>query len=164
MQVPQADDFGKILNLTLLINEGLSDPKIISMRINLKHRQVLYYLQAGEILGFLEKQDKFFSLTPIGKVFASSSVNRKEVAFNALKKVPIINEVLKYAYTNKGKINKNEITSIIINHSGLSISTAKRRTNSIFNWLYWISYHFPSFCHCDGDYLKVYYTNGKSQS
>lgn len=160
MKVPQADDLGKVLLLPKFIESGATDSNALAQVAELAPRQVLYYVEAAEILGFVEREGKKFLLTPRGESFVGSS-NKKTRAFEALRQIPIIQEVVKYACENGGVIEKPQITELVENRAGLAPATAMRRANSIFNWLYWASYHFPEFCHCEGEQVRVYCKYGE---
>lgn len=161
MKAPQADDFGKVLQIPLLVKAGSTNSELLAKTSNLTPRQVLYYAEAAEMLGFIGKKDRKYFLTKEGENFANTE-EKKIVAFEALKRVPVIALTLQEACKNpEGKITKGHIADLIKSQTGLSDATAARRANSVFNWLYWASYHFPQFSHCEGEKVGVYCQYGQ---
>ena len=139
--IPQADDIEKIITLIKEVSEGFDDSQQIAERLNFTVRQSSYYRQATEILQFvsIDKNNKY-NLTEKGlELIRSEDKTVNELVNKQIINIPIINKIVKKLFSRKDKaILFDEIVSFIIEETGLSETTARRRTQTLFSWFRWI--------------------------
>jgi hypothetical protein len=155
MKVPQADDLQKILSIPEFVATGTVEVSNLVGNLKLNPRQAQYYFDAAEILGLVIREKNKFGLSELGLTYMNPNFDKKITVFKAMHAVPIIQEIIKFAFKkNNLAINREEIKDIIKNQGKLSESTAQRRVSSVFNWFNWLAYHFPNFCYCEDNQIR----------
>lgn len=105
-------------------------------------REVEYYMQAARILGFADYDAKHrvpFALTKQAHVFLAKETpsERKAVLSRAVRKVPVIEELL--AIHRENDLDVEEVAEFLreITDPPLRRNTARRRATTIIRWLEW---------------------------
>ena len=157
--IPQANDLNKVLKVPALIKGGVDTPAAIIKELDLGTvRQGLYYINAAEILGLIAGFRKH-ELTSLGVVFTGSNPERqKKIILESIRKIDVVKKIeLEAETSSESSINKNGVAKII-ESLGYSSSTAIRRADTLWNWFYWIQFHFPDYCVCEKDSIKILLT------
>ena len=138
--VPQADDIEKVLELPLLVAEGLDNSAVIAEHFGFDRRQSSYYREAAQALGLVALENSSYVLTDVGRGYVQLPANeRNELVCRLLLELPVMNEVLVYLLSKSTKrITKAEVASIIERISHLSGTTPARRAQTVFAWFRWI--------------------------
>ncbi len=138
--VPQADDIEKVLELPLLVAEGLDNSVVIAVHFGFDRRQSSYYREAAQALGLVTLENSSYILTDVGRRYVQLPANeRNELVCRLLLELPVMNEVLVYLLSKSTKrITKAEVASIIERISHLSGTTPARRAQTVFAWFRWI--------------------------
>lgn len=141
---PQADNFGRVINLCELLQEHPMTREEITISYAFNARQTNYYTDAARYLGLVDKQkddEIIFTLTPKGKSLLRLKYKQRQLAFcEAILAHKVFADCLKLWF-NRGQINNRDIVAIM-KQNGLynveSESTYNRRASTIRGWLEWI--------------------------
>lgn len=141
---PQADSFGRVINLCELLFERPLTRDEITEKYAFDVRQTNYYTDAARYLGLVEKQrsnDIIFNLTSKGRSILSLSYKQRQLAFcRCILSHRAFAESLRLWFRN-GEITKPEIIAIMKQsnlHNIEQDSTFVRRSSTIKSWLEWI--------------------------
>jgi hypothetical protein len=144
--VPQADDINKIYELLTAIDDGYSTKDEIAEFFNFEPRQALYYGEAAEYLGLINRIGGNFELSDIGSSLITVQPQLRQQYFaQCVRYSWIIRELFSIAEI-KGSFSVNDIDNIISSvptKGGISPrysgSTIKRRRQTIVSWLGWLA-------------------------
>lgn len=149
MDVPQADDVEKILDLPLAIADGNDTKRKIWLRYRFDIRQADYYLEATELLGLAKKVrgTDTYTLTREGKKYRSMDpTQQKLMVIRKMLCLPITTLVVADIISSPRKsTTKDDIERLIEEHAGIHGSTALRRAQTLVAWLRWIGEQTSSF-------------------
>src|SRR3989442_7504179 len=76
IQIPQADEIQRVMELLRFVGQGVKNAISISEKLGFEPRQSSYYREAAEILGFLDDKEAY-SLTQLGSEFVGSDQSGK---------------------------------------------------------------------------------------
>lgn len=143
-RVPQADTVAKIEEFPFLVRNGIDDAEQVAAYFDFTQRQSSYYRQAAEILGLIETDNHHYKLTSTGEEFVGLRPDRRnEMMAKQMLQVPVMNEVLQQLIQRLGQgggyLHKDDIASLIDEHTDLSGATLGRRAQSVLAWFTWIS-------------------------
>lgn len=107
LDIPQADDVNKIMQLPLRVVEGYNTSTKIQTVFGFVNRQSSYYRHAAELLGLVETNNDVYKLTEVGKNYIQLSADKKSnFICKLLLQFPIINEVFLEITSDKEQICK----------------------------------------------------------
>lgn len=140
LDIPQADDVNKIMQLPLRVVEGYNTSTKIQTVFGFVNRQSSYYRHAAELLGLVETNNDIYKLTEIGKNYIRLSADKKSnFICKLLLQFPIINEVFLEIMSDKDKVvSKQDIILLLRKTSNLTGSTLERRARTIISWFRWM--------------------------
>src|SRR2546425_2847801 len=125
MNIPQADDVVKILDLPLAVADGANTKRLVTKRYGFDERQADYYLEACEMLGLVNREEGIYILTREGKKYLQLDPPRQKLAIiRKMVVVPIVAQVVAELVTSETKvISKEEVESLIEEHAGIHGTT-----------------------------------------
>lgn len=139
--VPQADDLSKIVDLPLLVRDGVDTAKAWSERYGITVRQGSYYRQAAEALGLVRLEGDEFVLTREGKTYVQlNQAQRDERIAELLLKNPLLNSVFHLA-RERGPdgVGDSDVARLIEEMSHLRGTTPARRAKSVRSYFRWLA-------------------------
>ena len=138
--VPQANDVDKILDLPLAVAEGINTKNSIIRRYDFDGRQADYYLEAGEILGLVERESGMYLLTDDGTEYQGMNSNqRRMMVASKMVAVPIISIILgKLVTSDRKTLMKADVELVIRKYTDIRGTTIRRRANCVIKWLQWL--------------------------
>lgn len=128
------------MDLPLAIADGDDSPQLVTQRYGFKRRQVAYYIQAAEMLGFVEKRNGRYTLSRIGKQYvALTQTQRKDLLVRRILSLPIMMLIIvELIMSPYHRLSREQVQQIAATRSAISGSTIGRRAQSIFAWLDWV--------------------------
>lgn len=140
IDIPQADDLDKIIELPFLIARGIDTDYKMSTHFQFSKRQSSYYRKAAETLGLVGTDRSRYYLTDKGKKYIQLPIKmRKKYFIKLLLEFPVIHQIFFNLSADPNKpITKNNTIEILKENSSLTGTTLNRRTQTIFAWLKWI--------------------------
>ncbi|MCG3255498.1 MAG: AAA-associated domain-containing protein [Candidatus Heimdallarchaeota archaeon] len=155
--IPQADDMNKVIKLVQEVSKGFNDSKQISEKLDFTVRQSSYYRQAAEILQLvhLDKENRY-SLTEKGlELLKVPEEKQSELIQQQLLSVPIVKKIVSLIMSKKEqRITFEELIPFVIENTGLSENTARRRIKTLRSWFSWLEKKIGTF-ETTKDYLKL---------
>ena len=141
MRIPQADDVAKIEDVPLAVKDGYNTAKAISSRYRFNRRQGDYYLQAAELLGFVQRRGNRYLLTSFGHQYLRLTPGeRRQMFVRSMLLFPAITRVIAELFVSpNNRLTRRQVISLFSTHSGISGTTVDRRGQSIFSWLSWLA-------------------------
>ncbi len=138
--VPQADRIEKVAVIPFLVDEGYDTPNKLAPLLEFSPRQGRYYLDAAGSLGLLERN---YRLTTLGLEYLSSTPDiRHQILAKAILSLPIAQEILAYLVMAPSRtLHKDFLVELTRCSTGLAPATARRRTQTLWNWLAWVTHH-----------------------
>lgn len=134
-EVPQADDFAKVIDFPLQVAAGYDDAGLIAGAFDFTPRQSSYYRRAAEQMGLVNG----YALTDLGRsVTELSPREREEKMIAVLLAQPVIRHAIEVALRGAGTISKAGVAASIDKYSALGENTIGRRTSSVISWLRWL--------------------------
>ncbi len=134
-EVPQADDFAKVIDFPLQVSAGCDDSGKIAGAFDFSERQSSYYRRAAEQMGLIQG----YNLTDEGRAYIELSAGeRQEKMIANLLRQPVIRCALESALKGDGTINKAAVAASIDKHTSLTGDTVPRRAISVISWLRWL--------------------------
>jgi hypothetical protein len=160
LSVPQADDIVKILDLPLAIAQGANTKYLLTKHFGFDERQSDYYLEVGEMLGFVNREEGIYILTPDGKKYLRMDPPRQKLAVTRrMLAIPIVAHVVAELITSERKVlSKDEVESIIEERAGIHGTTVPRRAHTLMAWFEWMGEETGVFS-VDGDTIKLAYSS-----
>lgn len=144
---PQADSFNLVIQTLFLINDGINTSSEVAENLGYDKRQGNYYIAACRYLELIQKENKEYILTNLGKkIIDSNELKMNEILFKQILKHKVFNLVFK-EYIESGKLlNNDEIAKLISLHipelsstkNGSYNSTPKRRASTVRSWVNWL--------------------------
>lgn len=134
--IPQADRLEKVVQAVEAIYEGARTDSDIADDLEFTARQGRYYRHAAEILGFIENENNYATVTELGKRLAISEQSHKaSIVKQAITKNPLFQAVIKF-FENKQQVKADDLKDFVISISDNEAqSTIPRRVNTILSWL-----------------------------
>ncbi len=137
--IPQADSIGKILDILEELASGPANDDDLAGILGADRRQGTYYRLAAESIGLVESHDEKAHLTPRGSMLANKLVEGPE-QIEFLRTVILVNPVLREVVgrletAGPRGILFSEITNLLAEASGISETTAQRRSRTVVEWL-----------------------------
>ena len=138
-EVPQADDFAKVIDFPLQVAAGFDDSGLIAGAFDFSQRQSSYYRRAAQQMGLVKGKNGRYNLTGAGRAYIELSASeRQEKMIANLLRQPVIRFAIESALKNAGVISKAAMAASIEKHSALSGDTVHRRALSVISWLRWL--------------------------
>ena len=144
---PQADSFGRVINLCeLLKQKNTLTKEEITQEYDFSWRQAGYYSHAAIYLGLVERTRKnkmsVYQLSERGvKLFELSIKNRELELIELILAYGIFHKTLKLYFKQGDVPSKKEIIEIMCDadlHRVKSIETYERRSSTVLCWIKWI--------------------------
>src|SRR5437867_800871 len=125
MDVPQADDIVKILDLPLAVADGANTKHLLTKRYGFDERQADYYLEACELLGLVDRVEGLYVLTLDGKKYLRMDPPRQKIdLIRRMLVIPIVSQLVAELITSDEKcLSKDDVESIIEQHAGIHGTT-----------------------------------------
>lgn len=140
--VPQADSFGRVVEIPLLVAQGINASARVAAHYGFAPRQSSYYRQAAEFLGLvlLDRRTNVYQLTDLGHEYVSRGADeRRELLAGLLARFPPMRATLELsAKSGERGIGRKEIAALIARHSAIGKSTPARRASTLLAWLRWL--------------------------
>ncbi|MBW3636411.1 MAG: hypothetical protein KY445_08095 [Armatimonadetes bacterium] len=139
-EIPQADDFSKIMELPLKIAEGYDDSGLMATAFDFDARQSSYYRKACEQMGLVTSHLGRYILTEQGRDYiALPSEERTRFMMKMMLAQPIVEAAFDDALRHPNHlISLQNISARIEKESHLSGETVRRRAQSVRSWLRWL--------------------------
>jgi len=134
--IPQADSLENVRRIIDAVADGAKTKADVSDRTGINPRHVLYGLHTARVLGFLMEEDGGFGPTDAGKSLrdlAAGGTEEREAFRKAIQASEIIDAIAPQILTDKPP-TQDAITQKIVKLSGLSESTAGRRSQTLISW------------------------------
>lgn len=135
---PQADKLDKVALIPFLAAEGQNTPEELSEIFDFSPRQGRYYLDACRALGLLDDEG---NPTSDGMTYIRCAPEvRHRLLCRSVLGLPVMREIISSLLLSSGaSMNKNEVEQVVQQTTSLAPTTAKRRTQTVWSWLSWIS-------------------------
>ena len=134
--VPQEDDLAKVRLVLGAVALGLQDTQSIAEKSGVSRRHVGYAINASIVLGWLAEGDEQLVVSPAGTaVLAQPQGSPEERAM--LRAAVVGSKVLQQLAPDllaEAEPSREAIAERIRQASGLSASTAERRTRALISW------------------------------
>lgn len=139
-EIPQADDFSKIIEFPLQVAAGHNDSGLIASAFDFVERQSSYYRRASEQMGLIRSENGRYCLTNEGQQYTELSASeRQEQMITMLLQQPVVRHAIENALrTSSLQINLSDIEDSIAQNSALSGQTVHRRAQTVRCWLRWL--------------------------
>ena len=138
-EIPQADDFGKVIAFARQVAAGYDDSELIAGAFDFSSRQSSYYRRAAEQLGLVYGQGGRYFLSDEGRRLNELSAGEREEQMIAkLLQVPVVRHAIQSALGGSGVISKAAVAASIQAHSKVGGDTIARRATSVISWLRWL--------------------------
>lgn len=139
-EIPQADDFSKIIEFPLQVAAGFNDSGLMAGAFDFAERQSSYYRRANEQLGLVHLESGRYCLTEAGRHYIElSAFERQEKMIANLLQQPVVRFALEAARENpQHAIELEAIENSIAQFSDLSGQTVARRALTVRAWLRWL--------------------------
>ena len=142
---PQANDLEKVINVM-----SIEEPSLIKDRTHIAHilgdvsdRQITYYVSACVYLGFITPTRDFTSYG-----LRVLSLHRSEKTVEIARRIisdPIFGQVFFLQRMIGAPLERDDIISIMKQHTLLTEELYKRRAQTVVSWVEWIDQKFPDF-------------------
>ncbi|KAA8726474.1 type II restriction enzyme [Corynebacterium phocae] len=132
---PQADNFGRVINLVELLEQRPLSKAEICAEYDFTPRQADYYCAAARYLGLVDDSLRL-TLPGAQLVSAESRDSRNLVLIRALAARPVFHDVLAQAFAS-GQVPAPAVIANAISALGLSDSTCRRRAKTVHSWATW---------------------------
>jgi hypothetical protein len=133
--VPQANSLNKVCDLLALVEAGIDTPDDLGSQLGLVHREIEYYRQAARILGLAEIANGKLSICERGHrlLKARTPTEKNEVLREGVWESDVFFQVL--VSFGRRTPTKEQLTALLIEHTGLGKTTAARRAHTLLAWL-----------------------------
>ncbi len=140
LKVPQADDVTKIADIPLAVADGANNLESLSARYGFDRRQALYYFQAAESLGLVQRRKHKYGLSVLGhRYVALTPSKRKEMLVRRMLSLPILVQIVHELLISPiHRLSREQISHMAASRTGISGTTVDRRVQSVFSWLTWL--------------------------
>lgn len=140
---PQADDLDKVIDLTQLVGNGMSEKWEFAEFFEFDERQGDYYANAARYLGLIKREEHSFQVAPAGRALNQMTsrggrtelIARQMLARGAFRKIL---ELLIERNFHLASLTHSEVAMIVARESGLNETTANRRATTARNWISWL--------------------------
>lgn len=156
MIAPQADDIDKILDLPLAIAEGANTKHLVTKRYGFDGRQADYYLEAGEMLGLVRREDGLYTLSEDGKKYRRMDpTQQKLMIIRKMIATPLVSLILGELFVSEDKkITREQIEGTIEENTGIHRTTVGRRAQTLMSWFRWIGEETHAI-HADSNVVRL---------
>jgi len=134
--IPQADSLEKVGDLIALMDADITSRDELASELDIDPRQVLYYLEAARILGWLDKQtDGSWTITPRGEAYLKviKPADKSGVLNHSVTDTEFFKQLLE-RFTEP-ELSRENITEFLRENTTLTGTTLGRRAQSIVAWL-----------------------------
>ncbi len=140
---PQANRLDKVALIPFLVAENQANPEQLSQIFEFSVRQGRYYLDACRALRLIDSKG---DLTSEGSDYLTCPPEvRHRLLCRAVLQLPVIQEIVSnLLLAPDSRLSKAEVESIVARATSLAPETAKRRTQTVWSWLTWISTYSQS--------------------
>jgi hypothetical protein len=140
---PQADDMDKVVDLTRIVGNGLSDKTEFADFFEFDERQGDYYANASKYLGLLKRDGHGFQVTEAGRALTrlTSRAERTEFIAKRMLSRPTFRKILElllHRNFHLASLTQGEVGRIIAFEANLNETTANRRATTARNWTSWL--------------------------
>ncbi len=135
--VPDANNFDKVLDIPFYCKSEKITAKKLAKIMSVRPRMAMYYLDAAEMLGLIEKSNNYYVSTKlVDKIGTYSDGDRNDIIDTLIKELPVVKAFFLYLKSDsKTQFTTNDITKFLEYSTNLSASTARRRASTISSWL-----------------------------
>ena len=135
--VPDANNLEKVLLVPKFFKNEKITAKKLARKMNVRPRMALYYLDAAEMLGFVERKGNSFVSTKLAmKLDKYGNQDKIQIIEQMIHELPVIKAFFLYLETiSKTRFTTNDVAKFLEYSTNLSQSTAKRRASTIYSWL-----------------------------
>ena len=139
---PQADRLDKIALIPFVAAEGHTSAESLAEIFEFSPRQGRYYIDACKSLGLLDKEG---NPTQFGlQYIACTPEMRYRLLCRCVLKLPVLSDIItNLLLSGNSQLSKEEVEVIVSRATSLAPSTAKRRTQTVWSWLTWLSVYVP---------------------
>lgn len=139
-KVPQADELIKVITTVEAVYNDYKTDQNIADYVGFTDRQGRYYRLAAEILGLLQNDNNYATLTKLGEeLIVLDDDNRLKKIRTLLKQNILFNKVLNKIEGTEGGLSRPQILSFLSGLIDGAESTIARRYSTIINWLVYCS-------------------------
>ena len=140
MRAIQANDVFKMMDLPLLIVDGVDDAQKLAFQYAFDARQSSYYSDAMRTLGLITKRGTKYALTSEGEKYVNLSIQERTKFFlRKLMEYPPINEIIQRVLIGE-VIGERDLNQIAKKHDPtVSKSTIPRRASSLRSFFRFIA-------------------------
>ncbi|MGE0488279.1 MAG: hypothetical protein AB7S38_03580 [Vulcanimicrobiota bacterium] len=152
-RIPQADDLEKVAVLPFLVAQGHACHEALAAALDFSPRQSAYYRDAAEMLGLFERA---FELSDRGRLFVTLPVEaRHELLCRSLLELDIMRQLVVEMLLSPSKsLHRDEMVSLVQRVAQLSLSTARRRCQTLLRWFGWLEKTL-GFVRVDGPEVRL---------
>jgi hypothetical protein len=138
--VPQADDVTKIADIPLAVADGATNLESLSTRYRFDRRQALYYFQAAESFGLVQRRTHSYALSALGhRYVALTPAKRKEMLVRRMLSLPLLVQIVHELLISPiHRLSREQIAHMTSTRARISGTTVDRRVQSVFSWLTWL--------------------------
>ncbi|MDE1766298.1 MAG: AAA-associated domain-containing protein [Thaumarchaeota archaeon] len=135
--IPDANDLEKVVLIPKYMESDKITAKKLAEKMKVKPRMAMYYLDAAEMLGVVEREGKSFKATDFVKKLENYSEHDKnEIIRHLVNQLPVVKAFSRYLNSlSITKFTTRDVIRFLEYSTDLSPSTAKRRASTIFTWL-----------------------------
>jgi len=135
--IPDANDLEKVMFVPKYLEDSKITAKKLAKVMNVNPRMASYYLDAAEMLGLVERDDKFYKSTDLTyKLDKYPESDRNEIIDHLIRELPVVKALFLYLESNsKTKFTIKDVAKFLRYSTDLSPSTALRRASTITAWL-----------------------------
>lgn len=139
---PQADKLEKVALIPFLVAEGHKSCETLSEIFEFSPRQGRYYLDACRALGFLDGEGE---LTEAGSDYIACPPEiRYRLLCHSVLKLPVIQDILATLILAPSRaLSREGMEAVVQRTTSLAPATARRRTQTVWSWLQWVSNYTP---------------------
>lgn len=141
---PQANDLRKVRDTIDLVSINYNTSQSISDFWLVDKRQGDYYCNAAKFLGFLDRKNSKWVLTPQGEKFVHlENTKRNKLLIEKILCHPVFYSTMIEMLSSGDSFDINTIKPIVAAHTELSTNTVKRRIGTVNSWCKYLLNNFP---------------------
>jgi|GEM_PF-2511930 site-specific DNA-methyltransferase (adenine-specific) len=137
--VPQADNPERIIELVRLHTAERFPVADLAGHLQITDRQVHYYRQAAQLLGFLERRAAGWGLTEAGRKLGNlAPQDARSFLARRIVQLPIVDAAVRRLARHHGAEEPTETLARMLERcTALGESTARRRAQTLLAWIRW---------------------------
>ena len=146
--VLQANTIRTVRKYPELVEQGFDTAQAVAGQIRLTDhrfhdRQGLYYAEAAEAFGLITRdlgRPRRFRLAQSGRLYLKyTDSEQKELIKSLMLRNPVLNRVFHLAIERSpGGVTEEDVIKVILDLSSLNLTTATRRSGTVFSYLEWL--------------------------